>query len=250
MNETIKAAIAEHALAEYPREAVGLVVRVGGVETYVFCRNIASNTTEDFALDPRDFASAEDLGIIVAVAHSHPDGVAVPSMQDKATCEKSDIEQWIIVSLGAQADGSIAINDWCEFAPTGFIPPLLGRPFVHGVMDCYALCRDYFRLEREIVLLDVPRADKWWEDGTSNLYIDNYERAGFVNVGPDAELQVGDGLLMQIRSKNGVPNHCGVYLGDGVFIHHFYGQLSRREAWGGLWARSLRAVLRYVGDQK
>ncbi|WP_213778882.1 C40 family peptidase [Caballeronia sp. dw_276] len=250
MNDDIKDAIADHAIAEYPREAVGLVVLKDGEEVYIPCRNIALNPRTDFALHPRDFAHAEDAGQIVALAHSHPDETARPRTQDKVTCEKSDIAQWIIVSISKRIDGSIGVDEWCEFGPTGFIAPLLSRTFVHGVLDCYALGRDWYRIERGIVLPDIARADEWWNDGRSNLYIENYERAGFSNVGTDVELQVGDALLMQIRSKNGVPNHCGVYLGDGAFIHHFYGQLSRRESWGGLWARSLQAVLRYVGDQK
>jgi len=249
MNETTKNAIAEHALAEYPRECCGLIVLHDGCEAYVPCRNTAEKPAEHFAMSPQDYAAAEDLGPVAAVVHSHPGAAARPSMTDRAMCEISGVEKWIIVALGVQAGGEIAIDDWCEFSPSGYVPPLLGREFSHGVLDCYTLVRDWYRLERDVTLPDFERKDSWWEDGVSSLYVDNYQAAGFKNLGPDAELEIGDVLLMQIRSKNGVPNHAGVYLGDGVFIHHMHGQLSGRTVWGGMWLHCLRGVLRYVGEK-
>ncbi|MGP8437190.1 C40 family peptidase [Paraburkholderia fungorum] len=247
MNETTKNAIAAHALAEYPRECCGLVVLASDVEVYVPCRNIAATPSEHFVMSPADYATAEDRGTVVAVVHSHPGAAARPSMADKAMCEKSGIDKWVIVSLGVQGDGSIGVDDWCEFGPCGYVPPLIGRQFVHGVHDCYDLVRSYYQLERGVTLPDFERADDWWADGVSNLFLSNFEKAGFADLGQDAELEVGDVLLMQIRSKNGVPNHSGIYLGDNVLLHHMYGQLSCRTVWGGMWAHSLRTVLRYKG---
>jgi proteasome lid subunit RPN8/RPN11 len=248
MNEQIKDAIAAHALAAYPRECCGLVVLDQGAEVYVPCTNAASMPEDHFAMPAQEYAAAEDRGPIVAVVHSHPGASARPSAADRKTCEQSGVDKWVIVSLGVQGDGSIALDDWFEFGPSGYIAPLIGRQFVHGVHDCYDLIRSYYQLERGIVLPDFARPDKWWEDGTSNLYLDNFGKAGFVDVGQDAAPEVGDVLLMQIRSKNGVPNHAGVYLGDNVMLHHMYGQLSGRTVWGGMWAHSLRTVLRYKGD--
>ncbi|MFP3705913.1 C40 family peptidase [Paraburkholderia sp. SIMBA_009] len=247
MNDTTKAAIAAHAIAEYPRECVGLVVLAQGSETYMPCANWAATPSEQFVLAGEDYARAEDAGEIVALVHSHPGAPARPSAADKAMCEQVGIACWVIVSLGVQANGSIAVDDWCEFGPSGFIAPLVGRQFAHGVHDCYAIVRDWYRLERDVVLPDFTRRDDWWDDGHSSLYLDNYRAAGFEDVGPGAELQTGDVLLMQIRSRNGVPNHAGIYIGDGHFLHHMHGRLSGRAVWGGMWAQCLRTVLRYRG---
>lgn len=247
MNEQTKNAIAEHALAEYPRECCGLILLVDGAESYARCRNIAGTPSEHFVMSPEDYAAAEDRGQIVAVVHSHPCASARPSAADRKACEQSGVEKWVIVSLGVQGDGSIALDDWFEFGPSGFMAPLIGRQFVHGVHDCYDLIRSYYQLERGVTLPDFDRSDKWWEDGKSNLYMDHFAEAGFVDVGQDAEFEPGDVLLMQIRSKNGVPNHAGIYLGDNVMLHHMYGELSGRTVWGGMWAHSLRTVLRYKG---
>jgi len=247
MNETIKAAIAEHAIAEYPRECVGLLSLVRGVETYLPCTNHAATPTEQFVLAAEDYASAEDAGEIVAIVHSHPGGRAHPSDADKAMCEASGIARWVIASVGVQADGSIGVDGWCEFGPCGFIAPLVGRRFSHGVHDCYSIVRDWYRIERGVVLPDFERRDEWWDDGKSSLYLDNYRAAGFVDVGQDAQLEIGDVLLMEILGKNGVPNHAGVYLGDTKFLHHMRGRLSTRTVWGGMWRQCLRTVLRYEG---
>lgn len=247
MNETTKNAIADHALAEYPRECVGFIVDTGNGEAYLPCTNRATKPEEDLSVSGQDYAQAEDMGRITAFVHSHPGMPARPSGADRSMCERSEIGRWVIVSLGVQQDGSIGIDDWCEFGPTGYVAPLIGRQFVHGVHDCYDLIKSYYLLERGVELPEFERPDGWWDDGKSNLYLDNFAAAGFVDMGQEAELQRGDVLLMQIRSKNGVPNHAGIYLGDGVLLHHMYGRLSGRTVWGGMWAHSLRTVLRYKG---
>lgn len=250
MNESIKAAIAEHAIAEYPHECCGLVGLVRGQETYFPCANEAATPTEQFILSAADYARAEDCGEIVAVVHSHPGGIAAPSGADRSMCEQSGIARWVIVSLGVQPDNSIGVDNWCEFGPTGYVAPLVGRQFVHGVHDCYSVVRDWYRLERGIEIPDFERRDNWWEDGSSSLYLDNYKAAGFIDVSQSAALEVGDVLLMQIRSRNDVPNHAGIYLGSGIFLHHMHGRLSGRVLWGGMWAQCLRTVLRYEGTAK
>jgi proteasome lid subunit RPN8/RPN11 len=247
MNEETKKAIADHALACYPSESCGLVVMHDGAPRYVPCRNVSSAPGEHFIMSPEDYALAEDMGPVVAVVHSHPGAPARPSMADKAMAEKSGIDQWVIVSVGVQADGGHDVEEWCEFAPSGYLAPLIGRQFAHGIHDCYSLIRDWYRVERGIDLPDFERADRWWEDGKTSLYMEHFAEAGFVDMGQKEEPKPGDVLLMQIRSK--VPNHAGVYLGDNMMLHHMYGRLSGRTVWGGMWAQSLRTVLRHKESQ-
>lgn len=54
---------------------------------------------------------------------------------------------------------------------------------------------------------------------------------------------------MQVRSKNGVPNHAAVYLGDGLMLHHMYGRLSSRDVYGGYWREVTRLVVRFSGGK-
>lgn len=50
MIESTLTAIREHALADYPRESVGLVCIVKGRERYIPCRNTAETASEHFQL--------------------------------------------------------------------------------------------------------------------------------------------------------------------------------------------------------
>ena len=66
MNKTNLAAIARHAVADYPHECCGLLIREGRKRVYVPCRNTASTPSEHFRLAPEDYAAAEERGDILA----------------------------------------------------------------------------------------------------------------------------------------------------------------------------------------
>lgn len=225
-------AIQRHAAADYPREACGLVVVVKGRERYVPCRNAAAGT-EHFILPAEDYAAAEDLGEVVAVVHSHPDAPAAPSQADLVSCEASGLP-WHILSWPAE--------DLRTIEPSGYRAPLVGRQFAHGVLDCYTLIRDWYQREPGITLPEFQRRDDWWKHG-EDLYMQHYGEAGFVAVSQDQPGQVGDVILMQLRAP--VPNHAGVYLGDGLMLHHLHGRLSSRDVFGGYWQEITRCILRY-----
>jgi cell wall-associated NlpC family hydrolase len=112
------------------------------------------------------------------------------------------------------------------------------------VLDCWALCRDWYARERSVQLPDPDRRDGWWDDGHSDLYSDAaMAAAGFKKIAMD-DLAAGDLILMQIRSDNLVPNHAAIYLGDGLILHHLDGRLSSRDVYGGYWAEVTRSVWR------
>jgi len=202
-----------------------------GRSIYWPCRNTALGA-DQFSIDPGDYACAEDTGEIVAVVHSHPDATPDPSEADLVGCEASGLE-WHIVGLPALV--------WRSIRPSGYRAPLVGRQFVHGVLDCYAIIRDWYRQERGVELLDFERHDDWWLRG-QDLYRQNFRAAGFE---PCEELHPGAVLLMQIQSP--VPNHAAIYLGDDFILHHLHGRLSSRDVFGGMWRKHTVTTLRYVG---
>lgn len=238
--ETQAAAVA-HAEGEYPREACGLVVVVKGRERYWPCRNTAATPSEHFVLAPEDYAAADDAGEVVMVVHSHPNAPARPSAADRVACEASELP-WAIISVDG-ADGAVRATEVLVFEPCGYRAPLVGRPFSHGVLDCYSLVRDWYGQEWGLALPDFARRDEWWNDGHSDLYMDHLAECGFHQV-KLAEIQRGDLLLMQVRSRNLVPNHAGIWLGDGNMLHHMHGRLSSRDVFGGYWQECLRLVAR------
>jgi len=223
------------------------VIKSGRMTKYLPCTNIASKM-EDFRLPQTEYAAAADQGEILAVVHSHPDRPPLPTPADLDACEEGGIP-WHIVHVSKDDSGAVVAGDIYSFAPSGYEAPLLGLPFVHGVHDCYSLIRRWYKRERGIILPDFERRDGWWDDGVTNLYLDNYQKAGFVeSPGGVADLQVGDVILMQVRSIN-YPNHAGVYIDvqRQLMLHHMYGQLSSRAVYGGDWLFKTRNVLRFDG---
>ncbi len=242
MEQSTIAAINAHAEASHPREACGLIVVVKGRERYIPCTNVAQGT-EHFILPAEEFAAAEDLGEVLAIVHSHPDAPAQPTQCDLVACEASGLP-WHIVRVDA-VEGKAQAGELYTFAPTGYKAPLVGRQFFHGVLDCYQLIVDWYVEERGITLKQFARKDGWWDDGHSDLYTEGFPQAGFVRIADGDEPQRGDVILMQIRARNGVPNHAAIYLGDGLMLHHLHGRLSSRDVYGGFFLESTRATLRY-----
>lgn len=241
MNKAILKAICRHAIAQYPSECCGLLIRDGRKTRYVPCRNVATTPSEHFRLAPQDYAAAEECGEILAVVHSHPDYPATASEADRVSCEASGLP-WHILEVRKGDEGQVYAGELVTITPTGYQAPLIGRAFAHGVHDCLSIILDYYRWEMGIELGNYQREDGWWDKG-ANLYLENLPSAGFV---PVSQLQQGDVVLMQIRSP--VPNHAAVYLEDGVLktepghfpapgsiLHHLYGRDSRRDTYGGYW---------------
>lgn len=229
-----------HAAACAPQECCGLLVDFGpehGGRRYVAGTNVLAGQGRDvFELDTATWCACEDAGEIVAVCHSHPHASANPSMADRHSCERLGLP-WLI--LGWPGGHVVQLD------PCGWNAPLLQREYAFGVLDCYTLGQDFYRRELGIVLPDFERRDGFWKRG-EHLYRDNMLAAGFevVPVHDEADLVRGDGLLMRVLSPD-VDNHVAVWLGDGMMLHHPYGQLSRRERWDTPWQRRTTAVLRH-----
>ena len=233
MREKLISDIRAHVAAEYPNEACGLIVETGTGQRFIPCRNIAENPAETFTLSPDDYLAANEIGEVIMVIHSHPDVVQlVPSEMDRIQCDHSGVE-WGIMSW---PDG-----DFCTLSPRGD-RELAGRRWVLGHADCWSLIMDYYRMEYGIAVKDYSVDREWWVDGKENLYDDNWQAEGFVEIDASS-MQPGDMIMMRVQSP--VTNHAAIYLGDNIMVHHMFGNLSARVPYGKYYRdRTVRVVRR------
>lgn len=234
LNEKTIADIKAHAVARYPEESCGLVIVERGREKYLALSNRSERPMEDFTISAVDLADAEDRGEIIAIVHSHPNMSCRPSMADMVSCE-SHRKPFVIVEVGADGAGEMSYTE-----PSGYQAPLVGRPFVHGVLDCYSLVQDWYAREWGIALPHFERQELWWTKG-EDLYMQHYADAGFSPIkGP---IKYGDVVLMQLQSK--VTNHGAIYIGDSQLLQHVFNRLSSRDLYSGYFQEITRVVVRH-----
>ena len=125
--------------------------------------------------------------------------------------------------------------------------PYEGRPYVLGLYDCYTIVRDWMARARghEMAMLtDTPERlmNQWLTDGAfvTNPELHRWERV----IVP----QAGDGILFSLSLRDedspNRANHCGVYLGDGRFLHHFPNRASCIQAFEERWRSRVVSFMR------
>jgi len=254
-DKTIKA-IMKHAQEGYPNEVCGVVVINGKTEHYVQCINLSKDPTEEFYMCPDSYIEAEELGEVVGIVHSHPDGTTVPSSYDIAVMSRNREVQLIVDPESNAIPWHIVSwpeGDYRQIMPT-VTESLLNRPFVHGVWDCWSTCEAYYKKYHGLEFPTYVRKDRWWEEKeTTSFYEEFYEAAGFYQVDTP---QPADLIIMQI-GRTYHPNHAGVYLGEvsefegrhlvgsTLMLHHMYGKLSDVIVYGGQWHQRTSLILRH-----
>lgn len=179
------------------REICGYINSVGEV---VIVPNIAADPSQEWEMPPGAMPDNAQ-----GVWHSHPRGPACPSGEDMRFQIASDLPHGI-----ATPDAVFWFGDGVPPAP------LVGRPFRHGVTDCYELVRDAFQLAGA-ALPPVARDWSWWK-ARKSLYTEGFKPAGFVEIAA-RDAVPGDCVLMTLPGSN-VPNHAALWLGGGLILHH------------------------------
>ena len=234
----VRRAVEAHAMACYPEEACGAITPDG----FVPLANVApaEKRTEWFDCMV-EAAVLQAEGRLIALVHSHPNGPLAPSAHDIAQQMVMDVPWGIVVCT---KEHCMPPFFWGDMLPR---PPLLGRMFRFGPSgtdnkgDCAALIRDWYLLERGILLGDYPR-----ENGKAEtLYHDNLVDSGFERV-VGVPRDPGDVFLATI-GKTDVPNHAGVYVGNQEVMHHTLNRYSRVEPLVQMERPFITDWMRYVG---
>lgn len=214
LSESVCNQLQIHAMEAYPNECLGYI-KDG---EYVRLNNNSNDPDVSASLSMQDTKELLDLDID-ALCHSHPEGPDCPSALDMQTQMAMAIP-FVIVSTTKEACKKPFI--WADKGMAK--PPLVGRPFRHGVWDCYDLVRSYYLHVRGVFLEDAPRGWDWWSPAQQpgeGLYEQNFRKWGFEVVHDGIE--IGDVVLLKAGSK--VVNHAGVYIGDHLLLHHLAGRL-------------------------
>lgn len=245
--EKLRAEMMKAAVDAYPNEACGLIVAKGKKYELLVCRNASEHPEIEFLIHPDDLIAAERDHQIVAVFHSHVNRGNDPSEADLAGCEMSQLP-WFIISItrnyNPDIEATYRFSDVICLEPMGFEMPYTGRPYVFGVFDCWLLCRDYLQREFSISLDPLPALHVInWFDSEVNILADNYPSQNLVRMAPGTPLQRGDILFMQLGAR--MPDHCAVYAGDGLILHHLTDRLSCHGVYGGQWEKHTTHHLRH-----
>lgn len=226
-----------YAVAQKPDEACGFITNHG----FVPCENHADNPHLNFVISGEDYTQVQaeygDRGIL-GVFHSHTNGRAKPSEADLTSCEQLGLP-WALFTLPQE--------ELTTFKPSGFVAPLEGREWAYGIQDCYSVIRDSYQ-QLGIYLNDYVREPlfSWNTDPDWDMYRRNFAREGFERV---QKPQKYDLFSMKVRSIK--ENHCGIYLGQGKFLHHRIDARSEVIPWDGYWKSCTVGFWRHneIGDK-
>lgn len=222
----------------YPNEAVAYIV-----DDQIFpVENVSTkDKTKNFAVSVLDRFNANG-GVISGFLHSHTtnslEGADWPSHTDMTGWLADDTRWGISTTDGVDTSEPVWLDDKVT-------APLVGRVFIHGIWDCYAIIRDWYRLERGITLKNYARSPEWHIRG-EDLYVRNFADAGFSEIGAKDVLP-GDVALMTLNSR-GVICHAGIVADDNHLLHHSYsraGQALSGPVDRGRWAKHITGYLRY-----
>lgn len=155
-------------------------------------------------------------------------GDAHPTLEESTL----QIDQDRPMVLAVWLDDELTLVAWGDFLLN---QPLIGRPFIYGVFDCYEAVRAWkWQRERE-KLPPVKREEYgWWHRPMSNnpnLYLRLFQDMDYREFAADRTSQdwraprVGDGLLLQSEGS-WVVNHVAIYVGDDRIYHHLQGRES------------------------
>lgn len=239
--ESFKHPAIVHAEKAFPEEACGVVFH----GKYVPCENVDEEPEKFFAFSKEDefkYLIGGMANLTQALVHSHPVGPCHPT--------KADMRMQIATGLPCillAHDGAKWV--YIEWGDHMLDVPLLERPFVHGVLDCYSLIRAWYWQTLKVRLKDYARDDQWWAAG-QDMYAEFFADCGFREIDPGEacnQLQEGDVFLYKLAGPGGGPkveSHGGVYIGNGLILHHLPGR-SSEEAQLGPWMRRVSRWVRY-----
>lgn len=223
--------VKECGFKRYPEEACGLVYADSkGKPHFVECKNKSLEPKHNFLIEPEEYLKVSELGEVVACWHTHCETAPIGSKADKQACKNTQVP-WFIGSV-YKKDGHFTFDGLTLVeVDNDFEMPLVGRPYVFGVFDCFSLMRDYYHRELHIDLPELPRYERIWTSEPDYMARVAQEKFGFVRIPIDEQPKIGDLYFIQTGVTGA--DHIGIYLGDDRILHQTRNRLSRKDIYGG-----------------
>lgn len=234
LGKRVEDAIKIFATEECPKEACGVITKIGKKLVAIKCQNVSDAPEERFVISSDEYKGLIDSTGVYAIWHTHVDDLypLTASQTDIAACNATGVD-WIILDVKTSVSGDLEFGEFFHISPVDESESYLERPYIYGVRDCFTLVRDYYKGEFNIDIDfradGYPEKTSWNQDGI-NMLAESYSEAGFIRL-IDVEPVIGDLFLIQMGSP--VPDHIAIYVGDDKILHHCLGRLSKIDVYGG-----------------
>lgn len=120
-----------------------------------------------------------------------------------------------------------------------------GATYEAGIVDCLTIARRVYEEVYEIPIRNYARPNNWLDYPHFDFFMQLYKNEGFENPTNNVrDLREGDVLFMNVASDS--VNHCAVYLGQNLILHHLLGRRSAIDSYTPQWQARVRLVARHT----
>lgn len=120
------------------------------------------------------------------------------------------------------------------------VTPYIGLPYQPRIMDCWQLIRKFAQEQLGLVYPDfMYDAENITAQSASHIKAETTLGKRWQKV--DQPI-LGDVIIFRIK---GIAGHCGVYIGEGSFLHTLKGRESSYELLDGYWKQAIVAIYRW-----
>lgn len=216
-------------IEQFPKEAIAVVWKDGSWEKL---ENVHETPMFSFKLSEEDHLELmERADDVLVLLHTHPNEVQHPSDMDSRNQLACGFAWGISVAKGDHSTGqgwdALYPEMWGDTVP---IPPLTGREHLWGVRDCFSLVRDYYRTNgrpfrnfgriKDPTIKGAPSwaADQIVHNAQTVLNMEEIKRE---------DRRPGDAFTQCCGGRGPYTHdHCGIYLGEGKYLHQPLNRLS------------------------
>jgi len=246
LNQYATEAFRQDVIKRYPNEACGFIIN----DDYHSCFNVSEEPEKHFRISGEERFDIEQLfGPIQAIVHSHPYTLEEsqhfakrkynpvwPSVGDQESFLSDNIP-WGIVATDGEGISEITWLDETE------IIPLESRKFSWFNADCYALVRDWHRINNNITLPNFTREYGFWLNG-QNIIEEGIATIDCLKRYPTEQAIVGDIAIFD-TAGTGIVNHLGVIAGTNELYHQWIDRYAEKSRWDH-WQKHCKYVVRII----